>query len=137
MVRVLKRLVYRSTSLVPHDDVATLQAIFATSQRNNKRHNITGCLAQPDGHFVQVIEGAVDRVDELMARIVADARHDNVVQLDEWIIQARLFVSWNMAQPDLTPLSEQTFRIINTGGSGAQVVGVLMSVLQEPDRLMI
>lgn len=62
-----------------------------SSQQNNKRHNITGCLAQPDGQFVQVIEGEIDRVDALMTRIVADARHENVVQLGEWIIQARLF----------------------------------------------
>jgi hypothetical protein len=40
-----------------------------------------------------------------------------------------------MAQPDLTPLSEQSFRIINEAGNGAQVVGVLMSVLEQRDRL--
>lgn len=120
-----------------HDDAATLRKIFAVSTKNNKRHNITGCLAQPDGHFVQVIEGESDKVGKLMARIAADARHEDVVQLDEWIIQARLFETWSMAQPDLTPLSEQSFRVINAGSSGAQVVGVLMSVIQGSDRLMI
>ncbi|RYG57936.1 MAG: BLUF domain-containing protein [Alphaproteobacteria bacterium] len=135
MTKVLKRLVYRSKSLVLKDDVITLQEIFAVSIKNNKRHSITGCLAQPDGHFVQVIEGEAANVDRLMDKIIADARHEDVITLGEWNIQARLFQGWDMARPDITPLSDQSFRIINTAGSGAQVVGVLLTVIQEPARL--
>jgi len=137
MAKNLKRLVYRSKSLVLSDDLAALRELFATSAKNNRRHEITGCLAQPDGHFVQVIEGEGGQVDRLMSRILADSRHKDVLIVDEWGIQARLFETWKMAQPDLTPLSEQAFRIINTGGSGAQVVGVLLSVVHDTDRLFV
>lgn len=135
MAKLLKRLVYRSKSLVPHDDEASLRQIYAASLKNNKRDKITGCLAQPDGHFVQVVEGEADNVDRLMKRIASDPRHENVVILDQWPIEARLFQGWHMGQPDLTPLSDQSFRIINDAGSGAQVVGVLTAVVETRDRL--
>ena len=135
MAKFLKRLVYRSKSRVLPDDVANLREIYVASTKNNKQDKITGCLAQPDGHFVQVIEGEAEKVDRLMSRIATDPRHENVVILGEWSVQSRLFQGWHMGQPDLTPLSDQSFRIINEAGSGAQVVSVLMSVVEAPDRL--
>lgn len=135
MQRSLTRLVYRSKSLVAPEDSAALNAIFETSRRNNKRDQITGCLAQPDGHFVQVIEGRADMIDRLMERIIADTRHERVVVLGRWTVPGRLFGGWAMARPDNTPLSAQSFRIIDETGSGAQVVGILMSTIAEPDSL--
>lgn len=41
-----------------------------------------------------------------------------------------------MAHPDTTPLDEQTFRIITQSGSGAQVVGLLVSLVADPGVAM-
>ena len=131
----LMRLVYRSTSLLPADDDAALDVLFRASIRNNKRDQITGCLAQPDGHFVQVIEGEEGRIHALMDRIRADARHQGLIVLDQRPIPARLFNGWAMARPDTTPLADQAFRIIDESGSGAQVTGVLLNLVNEPDAL--
>jgi len=135
MAADLIRLVYRSESLIAHDDVAGLSSIFKTSIRNNRRDQITGCLALPDGRFVQALEGRRGRLDDLMARIRADARHQNVTVLGEWPIQARLFAGWAMARPDPTPLSDQSFRIVTENGSGAQVTGVLLDLMGKDDLL--
>lgn len=128
----LKRLVYRSESLIDHDDSAALDAIFRVSLTNNRRDGITGALALPDGKFVQVIEGSGRNVEALMARIRADGRHDDLSILGEWAITARLFPDWAMARPDSTPLSQQAFNICTEDGSGVQVTGILLGMTERP-----
>lgn len=135
MANDLHRLVYRSDSCISHDDVAGLDAIFRASVPNNRRDGITGALALPDGKFVQAIEGSAARLADLMSRLRADPRHENMITLGEWPISARLFGGWAMARPDPTPLDQQEFRIVTQDGSGAQVTGVLISMMAEPDRL--
>ena len=133
--KLLTRLVYRSESCISHDDVPALNAIFRTSSQNNSRYGITGCLALPDGKFVQVLEGDKPGIDRLMERIVADDRHENVAVLGEWPIEARLFAGWAMARPDPTPLGKQSFRIVTEDGSGAQVTGILLGLMGREDHL--
>lgn len=128
----MKRLVYRSESLIDHDDSVALDAIFRVSLVNNRRDRITGALALPDGKFVQVIEGAEAAVDALMVRIRADSRHDNIAVLGEWTVTARLFAGWAMARPDPTPLTEQAFHVITEDGSGVQVTSILLGMMQGP-----
>ena len=128
----LKRLVYRSESLIDHSDVAALDATFRTSLTNNKRDRITGALALPDGKFVQVIEGAEADLDALMLRIRGDGRHQKLAVLGEWPVTARLFPGWAMARPDPTPLSKQAFHIVTEDGSGVQVTGILLGMIQAP-----
>ena len=135
MPKSLTRLVYRSRSLVAPDDTTAVKAIFEVSRRNNKRDRITGCLAQPDGHFTQVVEGPGVAIDALMARVAADPRHDDIVILGRWPAPGRLFEAWVMAIPDRTPLKEQSFRIINETGTGAQVVSVLLELTKRPGSL--
>lgn len=78
MAEELHRLVYRSRARIDHNDVVGRDAIFKSALAHNRRHEITGCLAQPDGHFVQVIEGPKHEVDALMKRIRGDERHAQV-----------------------------------------------------------
>lgn len=131
----LKRVVYRSLAHLLPDDVAGRDVIFRKSVSNNRRDHITGCLAQPDGHFVQVIEGAKSKVDALMDRIKADARHENVTILGEWTVQNRLFRGWAMARPDPTPMNDQSFRVCTENGSGVQVTSVLLGLMAPGDHL--
>lgn len=132
----LCRLVYRSESRIAHSDVAGLDAIFRVSIANNRRDGITGCLALPDGKFVQVIEGEQTRVGELLGRIRADTRHENLTVLGEWAIRNRLFTGWAMARPDPAPLQEQAFRIVTETGSGAQVTAILSALMDQTEKLL-
>lgn len=131
----LWRVVYRSDSCIAHADTESLDDIFRVSVTNNRREGITGCLALPDGKFVQVIEGIRSKVDALVDRIRADVRHRNLTVLGEWPIQNRLFTGWAMARPDPTPLKDQSFRIITETGSGAQVTGILSELTEQTESL--
>lgn len=131
LVRSLVRTVYRSKSTLHPDNVEELDKIFKTAVKNNRRRNLSGCLAHPDGHFVQVIEGDVEAVDSLMSRLIADPRHEEVIVLGRWATPSRIFASWAMARPDLRPLAEQSLRLINEKGSGAQVTALLLSLVDK------
>lgn len=131
----LRRVVYRSVACIPHDDVSGRNAIFRSSLINNQREGITGCLAQPDGHFVQVIEGETRRVGVLLERIRADPRHEQLTILGEWIVSGRLFSGWAMARPDPTPLSQQAFKVCTVDGSGVQVTSALLGLMGPGDHL--
>lgn len=137
MPPTLYRLVYRSESNISHGDRGALNRIFETSIRNNRRDGVTGALALPDGKFVQALEGGRGVLDALMVRLHNDDRHSGIVVLGEWPVTARLFPGWAMAHPDPTPLSDQSFRIITTNGSGAQVTGLLLHLMRGPDHALL
>lgn len=86
-------------------------------------------------HFTHVVEGPAVAIDALMARVAADPRHDDIVILGKGPAPGRLFEAWVMAIPDRTPLKEQSFRIINETGTGAQVVSVLLELTKRPGSL--
>lgn len=130
MSKQLSRIVYRSVAHLAHADDAGRDAIFRASITNNRRNGITGCLAQPDGHFVQVIEGLKTQVDLLMERIKADPRHEQVTLLGQWTVEGRLFNGWAMAHPDPTPMSDQSFHVCTQEGSGVQVTSVLLGLME-------
>ncbi|MBB5746872.1 hypothetical protein GGR13_002479 [Brevundimonas variabilis] len=96
---------------------------------------MTGCLAHPDGHFVQVIEGEVEHVDALMDSLNADKRHTDITVLGRWPTSSRIFSNWAMARPNIRPLAEQSLRLINDVGSGAQITGILLGLVEEGTSL--
>lgn len=129
----LRRLVYRSDSLLSHDDIPGINAVIRTAVRNNTRDGITGCLALANGKLNQVLEGTEGKLALLMERITADTRHQNVNILGEWPIMARLFKGWAMAMPNSTPLSDRSLRIMTESGSGAQTTGILLTLMDQPN----
>ena len=92
---MLTRVFYVSEIAPGMTDVG-MQVILGISQVNNRRLDVTGMLAQSDGHFAQVLEGRAAAVKALMDRIRADARHVGLrVLLDEPIV-TRQFARWSM-----------------------------------------
>lgn len=133
MAEQLKRIVYRSDTIISHEDHEALRKIFRISAYKNRRDDITGALPLPDGQFVQVIEGRQKAINGLMSCLSADNRHSNIVVLGNWPITVRLFSDWAMARPDTTPIDQQMFRIMAQAGAGAQVVGLLLNLVQNQD----
>ena len=66
--------VYRSEALAPMSTVALVD-LARRSAENNQKIGVTGFLVERDGVFLQVLEGDVDAVEPLLARIAADPRH--------------------------------------------------------------
>lgn len=76
------------------DDV---QAILASSERNNIATNITGLLLFDGERYIQVLEGDVEDVDGLFVTISEDFRHHSLELLHKGEITGRSFETWRMA----------------------------------------
>lgn len=89
------RLVYVSTAKkeLSTEDIGR---ILDVSQSNNHERYITGFLAHNGQHFMQALEGEYDEVREIFDRILADGRHEGVVQILGETITSRAFPDWSM-----------------------------------------
>ncbi len=97
---MLVRLLYASrsnTELTPE----MIDAVLATSRRNNPALGVTGLLCYSGDIFMQVIEGGRDVVNQLYTRICADERHKDVILLHYEEIIERQFAGWTMGQVNL------------------------------------
>lgn len=91
---VLSQYLYISTApTLGRDEV---DAILATSARNNLARGITGLLLFNGRNFLQLLEGEQGEVASLMERITADSRHSGVSVLDRREIAARVCPDWAM-----------------------------------------
>jgi Sensors of blue-light using FAD len=91
---VLSQFLYISTApTLPREEV---DAILATSARNNPARGITGLLLFNGRNFLQLLEGEEWEVASLMERITADPRHSGVSVLDRRSIAARTCPDWAM-----------------------------------------
>ena len=91
---MLSQYLYISTApTLPHEEV---DAILATSARNNPARGITGLLLFNGRNFLQLLEGEEGEVAALMDTITADPRHAGVSVLDKRGIATRTCPDWAM-----------------------------------------
>ena len=91
----LRSLTY--TSLASLDLTADdLQAIHRTAREVNALEGITGLLIFNGTHFLQIVEGTHDALDDLLVRLRRDPRHSGLEVRDERKIKARSFPDWSM-----------------------------------------
>jgi hypothetical protein len=91
---VLSQYLYISTA--PTLGREEVDAILATSARNNPARGITGLLLFNGRNFLQLLEGEESEVAALMERITSDARHSGVSVLDHRTIDERTCPDWAM-----------------------------------------
>lgn len=91
----MKAIVYVSKTSTPFDTSA-LQKLAHQAAECNAKLDITGYLWFDDGLFLQYLEGDAERLDELMARLEQDERHQMVNQAEESDVAERRFPGWNM-----------------------------------------
>lgn len=90
------QLVYVSTA-APGVKEPEVQRILARSRSNNARDLLTGMLYFDGLRFMQVLEGAPERLESAYARITADPRHRALVVVSRRTIETREFGNWAMA----------------------------------------
>ena len=91
----LKSLTY--TSLARLDlDASDLEAIHRTARELNSLDGITGLLVFNGTHFLQIIEGTDQAINDLVERLRRDPRHGGFEIRDERRIEARSFPGWSM-----------------------------------------
>lgn len=106
MTDAIHRITYRSQAAPAAQRGDALSAILDVSQVCNVRDHITGALTYCDGWFIQVIEGPLARLDDLMLRLARDDRHFNIDVAERIPVPKRLFPDWCMASVHLEPSLE-------------------------------
>ena len=89
------RLIYRSRSKakITWDLV---REIMHASEVHNKEGGLSGVLLATNSHYLQVLEGPYEAVNETFMRIAGDSRHMDIKLVSFNIIDARVFESWGM-----------------------------------------
>ena len=91
----LKSLTY--TSLARLDlTVDDLDSIHQSAMHLNALDGITGLLIFNGTHFLQVVEGAGEAIDDLVERLRRDPRHHGVEIRDQRMVEQRSFPDWSM-----------------------------------------
>ena len=107
------RLIYKSRASEKLE-WSTVEDILHVSAENNAKSAITGFLLASQTHFLQIIEGTFEEVNETFQRITRDPRHHEIRILSYEIIDARLFEFWSMKGLGLldtnTALTKQLIR---------------------------
>ncbi len=109
-----------------------MEDILSTARTNNPEHGITGMLLFGDGTFIQVLEGPLSAIDQLVENIKQDARHDRFDVLYEDMVDDRAFGDWSMAYRVLTPERMEQFG----GQLAAQDKDDLVKFLREDDHFV-
>ncbi len=70
----------------------------------NEQNGVTGLLMFGHGHFLQVLEGSTDAVNETYQRIAKDPRHRRLRLLSYREVGARDFAAWHMQHVDASSI---------------------------------
>ena len=74
----------------------SLQGIATDSTNWNSMNGVTGVLVFNYRRFCQTLEGGVESVDELLARLRHDPRHHDILVITDAPVPNRIFSSWHM-----------------------------------------
>jgi hypothetical protein len=89
------RLIYKSRAN-RKIDWKLVNELIAGSEQSNQGAGITGVLLATETHFLQVLEGSFDEVNDLFMRIVRDPRHEKIQLIAFDCVESRLFGGWAM-----------------------------------------
>jgi hypothetical protein len=108
----MSRLVYFSEiKIEPTERDRQIQELQKVAVSQNRRRHVTGALVYDDRWFAQALEGEIQFVEEIFARILRDTRHTNIRIVSNAIVPARLFAKWSMGLAARTLKNEPLFRL--------------------------
>jgi len=93
---MIYRIVYMSRATAPMTDTE-IQDLADRANESNKALSVTGLLLFDGRRFMQAIEGEKGAVQDLMARIREDARHDMIAIVSDGPAIRRKFGTWSMS----------------------------------------
>ncbi|UOG76528.1 BLUF domain-containing protein [Hymenobacter tibetensis] len=97
----MHHIVYQSYA-VGQPATSELRTLLKQARINNAALGVTGLLLYSHGSFLQVLEGEVEVVQEIYAKIKVDYRHTRVITLADGYIQKRFFTDWSMGFQELS-----------------------------------
>ena len=97
-------LIYTSRSTLGADERdREVEGIVSAARRRNLKLRVTGALLFDGARFAQLLEGDEAAIDELMADITRDPRHDQLQIASRRGVDTRSFATWSMAYSGPTP----------------------------------
>ena len=105
---MLRSVLYRSQATTQCPSHAE-QDILRSSKHHNPHMDVTGYLVRTPEHYVQVLEGPADVLDDLLDIIRRDERHHNFEMLRNIEISHRSFGSWSMGYHPITSNTSAKF----------------------------
>jgi len=104
---MLTTIIYRS-HLSDDVPVKTLDNLATDANKINETFDVTGILLFDGTHFFQLLEGSDEAVKAIYARICADSRHHNLVELMYDYAPSRRFGNVGMELFDLRKYDKET-----------------------------
>lgn len=103
MTEELQQLAFRSEAATAGDALGGLLEILSGAQQRNQRAGLTGAIAVSGARYFQVLEGDREAIDDALARIETDPRHENVTVVVRRPVTHRAFGAWSLASPTILP----------------------------------
>jgi hypothetical protein len=129
---MLERLFYVSRMRVEASALDVQRILYASTMRN-RRLDVTGMLTHTGQHFAQVLEGRTEAIDELMASVARDERHDGLRVLMRMPIKTRDYPEWSMGFVEGFGASETIASLfVGTDADPAVVAATVRKLFQEP-----
>ena len=125
-----RRLIYTSRA-VKEFTKYELMDLLHDSRAYNSIDKIFGVLMHRDGYFLQVLEGEPEPIDNLLARLLRDARHENLKIIHDSSVDSLLFSKWAMGSADLEAPELSLIPGLRTDLSNPEVIQDL--VMRLPD----
>lgn len=91
----MRGLVYVSNEEISFN-AESLKELAARAAARNSELSVTGYLYYSEGRFLQYLEGEARTVEDLMARIAEDPRHQVATTLYDDTVSDRRFPTWHM-----------------------------------------
>lgn len=92
---MLRSVLYRSRATTQCPSQAE-KDILRSSKLHNPNMDVTGYLVRTPEHYVQVLEGPADVLDDLLDIIRRDERHHDFEMLRDIEVSQRSFGNWSM-----------------------------------------
>jgi hypothetical protein len=127
------QLIYSSVSSTPMQ-MDELEDILEHAQASNPDHGITGALVYADGFFLQILEGEREAVQDLMARIAKDLRHETIAVLQAAEVPQAAFADWKMAYVSATPAQVAQWAGLT---ASTQLPDVWVDLRQDPSKAAV
>ena len=89
------RLIYKSKG-IKEIDWETIESILHCAEKDNTEHEISGLLLSTNTHFLQILEGRYEDINDTFMKIARDDRHTDVKLISFEVTDARLFQGWGM-----------------------------------------
>ncbi|MDC0338307.1 BLUF domain-containing protein [Flavobacteriales bacterium] len=130
-----RRLIYTSQPVKQFSGPELIRLLH-DARAYNSIDDICGVLLHRHGYFLQVIEGGIEPIENLLSRLRKDVRHKNIVIIYDGMVGRRVFSNWDMGVADLMSAELSLLPGICSDLSASQAVEELIVGLPDLENFL-